>query len=156
MKHTLMGYTDADGSMAEDHHAISGYAFLVDGGAVSWLPAQSISTCVITLFAGSLSKVWSDLSIVSLRTWWPMFWRRHCHLWRWSTLLLASACAQSERVCWNTCVCKVRWPVCTIIPWIGFILVSIGFGNNLLIYYCYCSDAIVLYIWFLDSYFKDS
>ena len=35
-KRTLLGYTDADGSMAEDRRAISGYAFLVDGGAVSW------------------------------------------------------------------------------------------------------------------------
>ena len=32
----LIGYTDADGSMAEDRRAISGYAFLVDGSAVSW------------------------------------------------------------------------------------------------------------------------
>ena len=32
-----MGYADADGSMAEDRHAITGYAFLIDGGAVSWL-----------------------------------------------------------------------------------------------------------------------
>ena len=32
----LEGYADVDGSMAEDHKVISGYAFLVDGGAVSW------------------------------------------------------------------------------------------------------------------------
>jgi hypothetical protein len=32
----LEGYADADGSMAEDWHAISGYAFLIDGGAVLW------------------------------------------------------------------------------------------------------------------------
>ena len=32
----LKGYADADGSMAEDRHAISGYAFLFYGGAVSW------------------------------------------------------------------------------------------------------------------------
>ncbi|GLB43841.1 putative encoded by [Lyophyllum shimeji] len=32
----LTGYADADGSMAEDRHAISGYAFIVNGGAVSW------------------------------------------------------------------------------------------------------------------------
>ena len=32
----LTGYADADGNMAEDHHAISGYAFLLHGGAVSW------------------------------------------------------------------------------------------------------------------------
>ena len=32
----LTRYADADGSMAEDRHAISGYAFLLHGGAVSW------------------------------------------------------------------------------------------------------------------------
>ena len=32
----LAGYADADGSMAEDRHAISGYAFIGHGGAVSW------------------------------------------------------------------------------------------------------------------------
>ena len=33
---TLEGYSDADGSMAEDRHAITGYAFIINGGAVSW------------------------------------------------------------------------------------------------------------------------
>ncbi len=33
---TLVGYADADGSMTEDCHAITGYAFLIDGRAVSW------------------------------------------------------------------------------------------------------------------------
>jgi len=32
----LMGYADADGNMAEDRHAISGYAFILHGGAISW------------------------------------------------------------------------------------------------------------------------
>jgi len=32
----LVGYADADGSMAEDRKAISGYAFLIDGSTVSW------------------------------------------------------------------------------------------------------------------------
>ena len=36
MKMELTGYTDADGNMAEDCHTISGYAFLIHGGAVSW------------------------------------------------------------------------------------------------------------------------
>jgi transposase InsO family protein len=36
MQRALEGYTDADGSMAEDRRAITGYAFLIDGGAVSW------------------------------------------------------------------------------------------------------------------------
>ena len=35
-RRTLEGYADADGSMLEDRRAISGYAFLIDGGAVSW------------------------------------------------------------------------------------------------------------------------
>jgi hypothetical protein len=32
----LEGYTDADGSTQARRHAISGYAFLIDGGAISW------------------------------------------------------------------------------------------------------------------------
>ena len=32
----LVGYADADGSMSEDCKAISGYAFIVHGGAMSW------------------------------------------------------------------------------------------------------------------------
>lgn len=36
----LEGYSDADGSMHEDRHAISGYAFMIDGGAVSWSSKQ--------------------------------------------------------------------------------------------------------------------
>ena len=36
----LVGYADADGSMSEDCKAISGYAFLVNGGAVSWSAKQ--------------------------------------------------------------------------------------------------------------------
>src|SRR6266851_4039937 len=35
-KHILEGYANADGSMAEDHQAISGYTFLIDGGTISW------------------------------------------------------------------------------------------------------------------------
>ena len=35
-KRALEGYTDTDGSMSEDRHAITGYAFLIEGGAVSW------------------------------------------------------------------------------------------------------------------------
>jgi hypothetical protein len=32
----LKGYADVDGSMAEDCHAISGYAFLIDGSTILW------------------------------------------------------------------------------------------------------------------------
>ena len=32
----LVGYADVDGSMSEDRKAISGYTFLINGGAISW------------------------------------------------------------------------------------------------------------------------
>jgi hypothetical protein len=35
-RHDLIGYTDADGATQEHRQAISGHAFLIDGGAVSW------------------------------------------------------------------------------------------------------------------------
>ena len=35
-RHDLEGYTDANGGSQEDRHAISGYAFLIDGGTISW------------------------------------------------------------------------------------------------------------------------
>ena len=36
MRKLLQGYTDVDRSMAEDRKAVLGYAFLIDGSAVSW------------------------------------------------------------------------------------------------------------------------
>ena len=35
-RHDLLGYTDADGASQDHRHAISGYAFLIDGAAISW------------------------------------------------------------------------------------------------------------------------
>ena len=35
-RHELTGYTDADGSSQDHRRAISGYAFTIDGGAISW------------------------------------------------------------------------------------------------------------------------
>jgi hypothetical protein len=32
----IEGFTDADGASQEHRHAISGYAFIMDGGAISW------------------------------------------------------------------------------------------------------------------------
>ena len=41
----LTGFVDADGASQEHRHAISGYVFLVDGGAVSWsLKKQELVT----------------------------------------------------------------------------------------------------------------
>ena len=36
----LVGYANADGSMAKDRWVMLGYAFVVDGGAVSWSTKQ--------------------------------------------------------------------------------------------------------------------
>ena len=45
----MFGYTDANGSMAEDRHAVSGYAFLIDGSVVSWsLKKQEIVSLSMT------------------------------------------------------------------------------------------------------------
>ena len=35
-RHDILGFTDADGASQEHCHVISGQAFLIDGGAVSW------------------------------------------------------------------------------------------------------------------------
>ena len=39
-RRTLTGYTDANGSMAKDRRAITGYAFLINSGAISWSSKQ--------------------------------------------------------------------------------------------------------------------
>jgi len=44
--HDLVGYTDADGASHEHHHAVSGYTFLINGGAISW---QSRKQEIVTL-----------------------------------------------------------------------------------------------------------
>jgi len=61
----LEGYADADGSMAEDWHAILGYAFLIDGSAVSWSSKRqeiiSLSTTeseYVAVTHGSKEALW--------------------------------------------------------------------------------------------------
>jgi hypothetical protein len=45
----LEGYIDADGSMAKDCYAISGYTFLINGATISWsLKWQEIVSLSIT------------------------------------------------------------------------------------------------------------
>ena len=46
----LVGYVDADGASQEHRRAISGYIFMVDGGAVSW---SSKKQELVTLYHGS-------------------------------------------------------------------------------------------------------
>ena len=54
-KQGLVGYVDADGASQEHRRAISGYVFMVDGGAVSWsLKKQEL---VITKRVGCLYAI---------------------------------------------------------------------------------------------------
>jgi hypothetical protein len=45
----LIGYADADGSMAKDRRALSGYAFLIDGGAISWSMKKQLIVSLSTM-----------------------------------------------------------------------------------------------------------
>ena len=47
-KNSIAGYTDADGATQEHRHAISGYAFLIDGGAVSWFSRKQETVTLST------------------------------------------------------------------------------------------------------------
>jgi hypothetical protein len=67
----LAGFTDADGNMAEDRHATSGYAFIVNGGAVSWsAKSQEIVTLSTTKskYIGATHAVKEALWLCSLIT----------------------------------------------------------------------------------------
>jgi hypothetical protein len=47
-RQNLEGFTDADGASQDHHQAISGYAFIMDGGAISWsLRKQELMTLSI-------------------------------------------------------------------------------------------------------------
>ncbi|KIM65440.1 hypothetical protein SCLCIDRAFT_112814 [Scleroderma citrinum Foug A] len=48
-KKGLEGYMDVDGASQEHRHAISGYAYILDGGAVSWMSKKQELVTLITL-----------------------------------------------------------------------------------------------------------
>jgi hypothetical protein len=50
----LEGFMDADGATQEHRHTISGYAFLIDGGTVSW---SSKKQELITLYSDSQTAI---------------------------------------------------------------------------------------------------
>ena len=61
----LTGYSDADGMSNEDRHAISGYVFMLNGGAISWSSKRqetiSLSTTeaeYIALTHASKEAIW--------------------------------------------------------------------------------------------------
>ena len=69
----MKGYADDDGSMAEDRHAISGYAFLLHGGAISWAAKRqeivSLSTTeseYVAVMHASKEAIWLRSLITQL------------------------------------------------------------------------------------------
>ncbi|THH06247.1 hypothetical protein EW146_g9671 [Bondarzewia mesenterica] len=72
MERKLVGYADADGSMAEDRKAVSGYAFIIDGGAMSWSSkkqeivslSMTVSECVAAMHA-TKEALWLLCSLIS-------------------------------------------------------------------------------------------
>jgi len=50
-KQGLKGFTDADGVSQEHRHAISGYAYILDGGAVSWVSKKQELVTLSTMEA---------------------------------------------------------------------------------------------------------
>jgi hypothetical protein len=66
-EHSISGYTDADGMSNEDRHAISGYAFLIDGGAVSWSSKRQSLVMLLTTEAEYVAATHAAKEAVWLR-----------------------------------------------------------------------------------------
>ena len=66
--HELVGYSDADGSMHEERRAISGYAFLIDGGAVSWSSKKQEVVALSTTEAEYVALTHATKEAMWLRT----------------------------------------------------------------------------------------
>jgi hypothetical protein len=64
----LEGYADADGSMMEDRRAISGYAFIVHGGAVSWSAKRQEIVSLSTTESEYIAATYATKEALWLRT----------------------------------------------------------------------------------------
>ena len=64
----LTGYADADGNMAEDRHAISGYAFLLHGGAVSWTTKRQEIISLSTTESENIAATYAAKEALWLRS----------------------------------------------------------------------------------------
>jgi hypothetical protein len=64
----LDGYADADGSMAEDCKAISGYTFLIHGGAVSWSAKRQEIISLSTMESEYVAAVYTAKEALWLRS----------------------------------------------------------------------------------------
>jgi hypothetical protein len=66
-RHDLVGYTDADGASQEHRHAISGYAFLIDGGAISWSSRKQELVTLSTAEAEYVAATHASKEVIWLR-----------------------------------------------------------------------------------------
>ena len=64
----LLGYADADGSMHEDRKAISGYAFMLFGGAVSWSSKKQEIVALSTTEAEYVAATHATKELLWLRS----------------------------------------------------------------------------------------
>ena len=64
----LQGYADADGSMNEDRKAISGYAFMINGGAVSWSAKRQEIISLSTTESEYIAATYAAKEALWLRT----------------------------------------------------------------------------------------
>ena len=64
----LEGYADADGSMHKDRKAISGYAFMIDGGAMSWCTKKQEIISLSTTKAEYVAATHATKEALWLRT----------------------------------------------------------------------------------------
>lgn len=64
----LKGYGDADGSMQEDRHAISGNAFILYGGAISWFSKRQEIISLSTTESEYVAATHSAKEAIWLRT----------------------------------------------------------------------------------------
>ena len=64
----LRGYADADGSMAEDRHTISRYAFLLHRGAVSWAAKQQEIVSLSTTESEYVAVIHASKEVIWLRS----------------------------------------------------------------------------------------
>ena len=64
----LQGYADADGSMNEDRKAISGYAFMINGGAVSWSAKRQEIISLSTTESEYIAATYTAKEALWLRT----------------------------------------------------------------------------------------
>ena len=64
----MEGYADADGSMMEDRKAISGYAFIINGGAVSWSAKKQEIVSLSTTESEYVAATYAAKEALWLRT----------------------------------------------------------------------------------------